>query len=62
MFTLFTIQKAEKGKILPTQLTLPRKLLYMFGFKKEFINRLGKKSLQSWHDMIYPLHQLKPNT
>ena len=47
MFTLFTIQKAGEGIILTTQ---PRKLLGIFVFKTEFINRLGKKkSLQSWH-------------
>ena len=43
MFTLFTIQKAGEGIILTTQLTIPRKLLGIFVFKKEFINRLGKK-------------------
>ena len=40
MFTLFTIQKAGEGIILTTQ---PRKLLGIFVFKKEFINRLEKK-------------------
>ena len=42
MFTLFTIQKAGEGIILTTQ---PRKLLGIFGFKKEFINRFEKKNL-----------------
>ena len=42
MFTLFTIQKAGEGIILTTQ---PRKLLGIFGFKKEFINRFEKKKI-----------------